>query len=1066
MSETLINLPNALPTASPLLGEQPPAQLKPAQLQETRVPALAQPDSKEADRIAEGRAAARRLGLPEALADLDPREMVDLSRTSARYRLLSQTPHLNAWLNEGNNAVLAGDDVETLAAWEQVNRYGKELGAYFPKLDWAIDPARAFMAGASDFVAFGLQGSGHFLESAAAGAKKTEARPGFELEPLGALAPFSGHGFVSEEDYTVFQDTTGAIGSALVEAGDVAEDFSTWIDVPVEERGFVEDVMGGLGQVAAGVALFMLGPIGKASVAVAAFGQGVELQRRHQISLGIDPESAEAHVGQFLGGLTSFVTERLSIAALTKRLPSLDAYLGRVLAGTVKGGTVETTQEVIEGIIHRVILNNTVEENLDLFEGIERDAQVAAGAGSLYGFLRELLTLGKASRPSLSRAPGPGEDAPVIASKNSLAQKSKLAKRSPDAFRDYVGRVSVGSGTEHLYVSAEAFLEYFRSKDVLLRSIAQDLGLSAGQVIRAAQAGSQIAIPLEAYASVLAASPHGRWFEENASFSPQSARGAAAESATATAKQLRDREEVFLQSETEELAALEAEMTRQFTEAGLPPEVAQQTVQPLVAFFRTLGHRTGVSAMETFQAVGGIEVRGEATEVPGVENSHLDGRTDDGGIQFATVDTLPPLIYKQESRDDKGGKAKTRIFEQSQTDLESSYRDLLDDPTAMPTTRDFIDGEIYGLMDLPRFVAQYIYGRSEGTRVPEVRFQLGRINEASLSDAIKVEPAFGGVSPRVTISNRSLAHVQVRREQELPHLLAILPQLLREQAEAVRIKEPARVILARRIRLDDGSKEGKASNQQVIVEAVPTRDGIEVVSMQTINDKGLERRRRQARNLDDTSADGGGGQSPRHIGAEAPHAEAVNPVVPSAQPNMALTPADVKAGNLPEIDLRKTHEERTGGILRGYATIPFSGLQPDNPAIIFLTKDHDFSTALHELGHTFLEIQLATLKENPNTNGLKDDLEAVKVWWRGSTNAIAAEAGVSQAEVESLLAGNLLANTARAVGACLRSLSAGRQGAVGRATAELSALQGLADRDLTPAGGAGRDPLAGGARRL
>ncbi|MEQ8652386.1 MAG: hypothetical protein RIC87_07980 [Kiloniellales bacterium] len=799
MSETLRNLPKALPTTSPLLGEQPPAQLKPAQLQETRAPALAQPDSKKAVRIAEGRAAARRLGLPEALADLDPHEMVDLSRTSARYRLLSQTPHLNAWLNEGNNAVLAGDDVETLAAWEQVNRYGKELGAYFPKLDWAIDPARAFMAGASDFVAFGLEGSGHFLESAAAGAKKTEARPGFALEPLGALAPFSGHGFVSEEDYTVFRDTTGAIGSALVEAGEVAEDFSTWIDVPVEERGFVEDVMGGLGQVAAGVALFMLGPAGKATVALAAFGQGVELQRRHQISLGIDPESAEAHVGQFLGGLTSFVTERLSIAALTKRLPSLDTYLGRVLAGTLKGGTVETTQEVTESIIHRGILNNTVEANVELFEGIERDAQVAAGTGSLYGFLRELLTLGKASRPSLSRAPGPGEDAPVIASKNSLVQGSKLAKRSPDAFRDYVGRVSVGSGTEHLYVSAEAFLDYFRSKDVPPRSIAQDLGLSTGQVIRAAQAGSQIAIPIEAYASVLAASPHGRWFEENASFSPQSARGTAAESATATAKQLRDREETFLQSETADLAALEAEMTRQFTEAGLPQEVAQQTVQPLVAFFRTLGHRTGTSAMETFHAVGGIVVRGEEMEASVAATPQSEQPDDQAHSRFeqpATIDTLPPLILKQEWREDRGSALR------KWKELETRYRDFLGDQIAQPSSGEFVDGSTYDLMDLPRFVARYIEQRQIGDSAPNVRFRLGQVNRNTSVDAARIKPEFGRVQRHVTISSWALSHLKEVRPDQLELLLTALPELLRDRAEVIGNHRAAGVTLARRIVLE------------------------------------------------------------------------------------------------------------------------------------------------------------------------------------------------------------------------------------------------------------------------
>ncbi len=85
-------------------------------------------------------------------------------------------------------------------------------------------------------------------------------------------------------------------------------------------------------------------------------------------------------------------------------------------------------------------------------------------------------------------------------------------------------------------------------------------------------------------------------------------------------------------------------------------------------------------------------------------------------------------------------------------------------------------------------------------------------------------------------------------------------------------------------------------------------------------------------------------------------------------------------------------EERAKGLLRGFTQVPVTGIRPDAPATIFLTKDYDLSTALHELGHAFLEIELATLRENPDAKGLRDDVEALKGWWGRNAEAVAKEA--------------------------------------------------------------------------
>lgn len=644
MTETLLNP----------IGDAPEerARVEPAA---SRAAGFALPNSAESDRLAAGRAAARSLGVPEAIADLDPDEIVGLSRTTKRYRLLSESPHLHQWLDEGNNAELAGDDVEALAAVEHA--YWRSTQPWLGVYDALEGPAHSFAAGAATSLGMGAQGLGQLLESSAEGLSDLRESSGVEAEPFGALAPFVGHGYATPGSVDFLVDTTAAAGAGLREVGETVEEMAIAMDVPPEERGFLNDVAGGLGQVAGQLALFAAGPLGKASFVALAFGQGVEVQRRLQIDRGVDPNSAEAHIGQFLAGIGSLVSERISIGALMKRLPSLEKYTGRRLAGTVKGAAVEATQEVGESILQNVIANAVAEQDTPFLDALWKDGLVGGSTGGIVGYLREALVPGRRKGPAVAQPPSPEQDRPVIEAINVAVRESKLAKRSPQALRDFLGRTKIGSGTEHLYVSAEAFLAYFRGQDLLPGSVARQLGLKPGDVVQRAKAGGLIAIPTENYAVTLAATQHGDWFALNASFSPQgvAAKGPGAESASAQARQVRDREEAFLKAEASELAALEQEMIQQFTEAGLPQEVAQQTVQPLVAFYRTLASESVESPAELFRRFGGLEVSGGVNEVERPDGEHrkfgqrkivsvLSGK--ELGYDGDNVDVLIPLAKK------------------------------------------------------------------------------------------------------------------------------------------------------------------------------------------------------------------------------------------------------------------------------------------------------------------------------------------------------------------------------------------------------------------------------------
>lgn len=981
--------PDRRPDPLSALSLPPPSADKTSAVAAKLPAASAETGEASGDRLARGRAAARSLGVPEVIADLDPDEMVALARTSARYRLLSANPQLNAWLQEGNNQELAGDDLEPLSELEQLGGTAAQAGLA-PGGFWQ-GLTRSFVAGGVNAAGMGLQGLGRLAAPASRGLEEIQTHPGFELEPQGALGPFFGPGYSSEEEVDLFRSTLDVLGPVLIDAGEATEDLAEWIDVPPEERTFAHDVAGGLGQFAGQLVLFMSGPAGQVTLTGLLFGQGVEIQRRQQIEAGVDPNDPDAHMAQFVGGVVSLLLDRFSLKALTKRLPSLEAYLGRHVAGAVKGGVVEGTQEMTEAVLQRVITSAVAEGDIDLLTGLWRDGLVGGNAGALLGLLREAMTPGKGRGAQFAPSPRPEEEGAIIAAINATTQKSKLAVRSPSAFQDLVGRIVHGRGYRDLYVSAEAFVTYLRDKGELPGEVARRLGLPPGRVIQVAKAGGRIAIPTEAYAAQLAGT-HGAWFVDNASFSPWSQRP---QGESASAKAIREREEALLQAETAELAELEQEVTRQFLDAGLPEEAARQTVQPLVAFYRTLGERTGRSAREAFLAVGGVQVRGGQIE------------------QLSeTVDDLPPLVLRQETSGD--GEPSSFIGPgDSQEKLEAAYRDYLDDPTAVPTTRDFVDGEEFDLLDLPRFFKEHMLGRKFGTRTPNVRFRIAHLNNENARRAAEFDPVFDHVPLKVTISNRVLSHVQGRRGSDLAILLEALPHIVAERSEVIRSHHKNRVILARRVRLIDGSESGKSTNQTVTLEAVPVNDGIEIVSMQFANDKGLRGRRRQAtRNAG--SAGGGGGRVPsHHIGAGAPHAETASGF-PPASGNIKPNKDGVKADDLPEVDLTQSKvqvskslseslEKRTAGVLRGFTVFPTMGGRTDAPVTIFLTDAHDLSTALHEMGHVFLEFQLTTLRQNPHTAGLLDDVQFVKEWWNANADALAAEAGVSRADVETLL---------------------------------------------------------------
>ncbi len=515
----------------------------------------------------------------------------------------------------------------------------------------------------------------------------------------------------------------------------------------------------------------------------------------------------------------------------------------------------------------------------------------------------------------------------MIEAINTAVRESKLAKRSPQALRDFLGRTKIGSGTEHLYVSAEAFVAYFRGKGQLPGTIARQLGLAPGQVIQRAKAGGLIAVPTENYAVTLAATSHGDWFAANASFSPQgaAAKGPGAESASVRARLMRDREEASLQAEATELAALEQEMTRQFTEAGLPQDVAQQTVQPLIAFFRTVASDSFESPAELFRRFGGLEVSGAVQDVGRPDGEHrkigqprvvsvLSGT--ELGYDGDDVDVLIPLAL---SWYNKNLRPKDR--------RNSLPLSVFNAHLGLPV-----------MFEAPQKI------RSKRFRDP-VRLKL----VPALWDIVRFAEIKSDFIPNNDLSDRKKKHVLGMYWGEADVQLG---------SNIYTVRLNLRVL----------GKGTKYYNHTI--------DSVQ-------------------RNVNvPQSGSRGNRDRPARAGERLEDIDQLYLALPFDDFNLnVLAVRPVGA----DIDQRE--------LLRGSLSLPESGLSPASPARILLAEQADFSTALHELGHYFLEVNRSLMKGPGAPLRVHQDLENTNTWWRGNAEAIAVEAGVTASEVEAFLDG-------------------------------------------------------------
>lgn len=400
----------------------------------------------DADAFARSRQLAAETGMP---ADVIERNMEEVTRRQAVAQAdeaLAGAPATKRWLDaDPDNVKLSHDVVKQLTATEAL-----------------VGVLRSTVAGSVEGTAGGVGGIGELYNIAG----RAIARP--VLSALEAL----GLSDVAEalNQPAPFWMSPGEILKQGV--ADPAKAAAKKIDVAPEDRTFVNDVAGGVGQVAAQITAYVL--TGGTATMAMMFGQGVDQVAEDTKKAGKQGTVA-GDVAEIAGGAITAATEKYGLDMLLKHIPaSTRSHIGRILAGA---GT-EAAQEISEKVLNNVAAITLYDHDRKI---IDTDVLYEGGVGGAVGAIVSAAIPGKKAikaRKDLERIV---ED----------IETSPLNQRAPDKAAEHFAAAMEEQGVE-VFVSAQKLAE--AAKPELLA----ELGL-AEKIDAAVERGGDVQVTGEAF---------------------------------------------------------------------------------------------------------------------------------------------------------------------------------------------------------------------------------------------------------------------------------------------------------------------------------------------------------------------------------------------------------------------------------------------------------------------------------------------------------------------------------------------------------------------------------------
>ena len=255
------------------------------------------------------------------------------------------------------------------------------------------------------------------------------------------------------------------------------------------------------------------------------------LQFQDETGTPLDKDTART-AALVVGGLNAGL-EVFALETLVKSFPGGKKFLGALTKDNVKTALkVPAVRSALTNFAKNYAGVVTAETAVEIAQeavtiiGGELAKQFSPGdfeAATPEELLKRMqdVTVASAQAMSLISLPGPGitfisDSAKAQKAKRNQvllegignnAKNSKLNLRNPDRYEAFVKDAKVDGSVQNVFVSPENFVEYFQSQNIDPQKMAEDLGIK-DELRQAAEAGNDLAIPIEKYMSKLAGTDH------------------------------------------------------------------------------------------------------------------------------------------------------------------------------------------------------------------------------------------------------------------------------------------------------------------------------------------------------------------------------------------------------------------------------------------------------------------------------------------------------------------------------------------------------------------------------
>lgn len=418
----------------------------------------------------------KKTGLPKMAVQQDPVEAGAIAREGEIKSALVDAPETKKFLAKDNNIQAAHNDVENLSeiekAWDKASKYIGSVavdlasGAVDVAKQSANQPevaARAFGAGiVRDVIGKGISGLSDANQAAA----------NMIMAPLNAMIGRE-YGDALGPELPWWLSPAQSFGGAVEKIGE---------DIAPKEKGLFVDVMGGVGQASAQIAMAIL-TSGTSSVPslLSMIGQGS--------SIASDTAEREGKKGTFggdvatlAGGSITAVTEKYGLDAWLTGIPAITKNkILQVLAGATSEGAQEITEQVLQNLSAFFAYGKDAEKGIIGASGIT-DAATAyeGGVGAIVGGLVSSALGGGRYIQERKQANKRTE-----AIKDLNNKPSELRESSTEMYADAQGRFMRKQGVETVEIDAAGVKVLFQSDDpfdLVEDSVAQEAIATGGSI--------------------------------------------------------------------------------------------------------------------------------------------------------------------------------------------------------------------------------------------------------------------------------------------------------------------------------------------------------------------------------------------------------------------------------------------------------------------------------------------------------------------------------------------------------------------------------------------------------